>query len=253
MSSPGSGTGCSGRQPRRRSRCYARLSCLRIRCPAGRYDQGRARFRQTNDRHGREPLRRVMWVACAVMMQAGRRMHGRNTIARPVDVIVCRSGRIPPKRAHDDGSRPRPEGRQRGTPGISGRLRAETGRRGRGGRGREASVEAIPAPYGHAAGYGWAAAHGTLYPWHGLSQVLDHDPGNLPPGIEFTVAGLDAPGLRRAARASAKVLTTASEAAAGRHPADLPTAMAAYVTLVLSREPNPCTVAPAAEHPPPPR
>lgn len=26
----------------------------------------------------------------------------------------------------------------------------------------------------------WAAAHGAMYPWHGLSQVLDHDPGNLP-------------------------------------------------------------------------
>src|SRR5215471_15357013 len=76
----------------------------------------------------------------------------------------------------------------------------------------------------------WAAAHGAMYPWHGLSQVLDHDPGNLPPGIESTVAGLDAPGLRQAARASAKVLTTASEAAARRHPADLPAPMAAYVT-----------------------
>ena len=83
----------------------------------------------------------------------------------------------------------------------------------------------------------WAAAHGALYPWHGLSQVLDHDPGNLPPGIESTVAGLDAPGLRQAARASAKVLTTASEAAARRHPADLPAPMAAYVTGRLSREP----------------
>jgi hypothetical protein len=83
----------------------------------------------------------------------------------------------------------------------------------------------------------WAAAHGALYPWHGLSQVLDHDPGNLPPGIESTVAGLDAPGLRQAARASAKVLTTASEAAARRHPAALPAPMAAYVTGRLSREP----------------
>ncbi|MGH3247334.1 MAG: hypothetical protein ACRDOI_14155 [Trebonia sp.] len=83
----------------------------------------------------------------------------------------------------------------------------------------------------------WAAAHGALYPWHGLSQALDHDPGNLPPGIEFTVAGLDAPGLRLAARASATVLTTASEAAARRHPADLPAAMAAYVTRTLAREP----------------
>jgi hypothetical protein len=42
--------------------------------------------------------------------------------------------------------------------------------------------------------------------------VLDHDPGNLPPGIESTVAGLGAADLRRAA-------------------------MAAYVTRALSREP----------------
>jgi hypothetical protein len=83
----------------------------------------------------------------------------------------------------------------------------------------------------------WAAAHGALYPWHGLSQVLDHDPGNLPPGIESTVAGLEAADLRRAARASAQVLATASQAAARRHPADLPAAMAAYVTRALSREP----------------
>ena len=83
----------------------------------------------------------------------------------------------------------------------------------------------------------WAVAHGAMYPWHGLSQVLDHDPGNLPPGIESTVAGLDAADLRRAARASAQVLATASEAAVRRHPADLPAAMAAYVTRVLGREP----------------
>ena len=51
------------------------------------------------------------------------------------------------------------------------------------------------------------------------------------------MAGLDAPGLRAAARASAKVLTTASEAAARRHPADLPAPMAAYVTRALFREP----------------
>jgi hypothetical protein len=82
----------------------------------------------------------------------------------------------------------------------------------------------------------WAAAHGAMYPWHGLSQVLDHDPGNLPPGIESTVAGLDAADLRRAARAAAEVLTTASEAAARRHPADLPAAMAAYVSRTLACE-----------------
>lgn len=83
----------------------------------------------------------------------------------------------------------------------------------------------------------WAAAHGALYPWHGLSQVLDHDPGNLPPGIESTVAGLEPAGLRRAARAAAQALAAASEAAARRHPADLPAAMAAYVTSALAREP----------------
>jgi len=80
----------------------------------------------------------------------------------------------------------------------------------------------------------WAAAHGALYPWHGLSQVLDHDPGNLPPGIESTLAGLDTANLYRAARASTQILATVSAAAARRHPADLPTAMAAYVTRVLS-------------------
>jgi hypothetical protein len=80
----------------------------------------------------------------------------------------------------------------------------------------------------------WAAAHGALYPWHGLPQVLDHDPGNLPPGIESTVAGLDAADLRRAARASTEVLATVSASAARRHPAELPAAMAAYVTGVLS-------------------
>ncbi len=37
----------------------------------------------------------------------------------------------------------------------------------------------------------WAATTGALYPWHGLSQVLDHNPRDLPPGIEATVTGLD--------------------------------------------------------------
>jgi hypothetical protein len=82
----------------------------------------------------------------------------------------------------------------------------------------------------------WAAAQGALYPWHGLSQVLDHDPGSLPPGIENTVAGLDQAGLRRAAKATAEVLDTVSEAAARRHQADLPAAMAAYVTRALASD-----------------
>jgi len=83
----------------------------------------------------------------------------------------------------------------------------------------------------------WAAAHGAMYPWHGLSQVLDHDPGSLPPGIESTVAGLDAVGLRRAARASAGILAEVSASAAGRYPTDLPAGMAAYVTRALCRQP----------------
>jgi hypothetical protein len=80
----------------------------------------------------------------------------------------------------------------------------------------------------------WAAATGALYPWYGLSQVLDNDPGYLPPGIDATVAALDATDLRRAARASAGVLTEVSAAAARRRPADLPSAMADYVTRVLA-------------------
>jgi hypothetical protein len=82
----------------------------------------------------------------------------------------------------------------------------------------------------------WAASQGAMYPWHGLSQVLDHDPADLPPGIESTVACLDAADLRRAVRASAGVLAAASEAAARRHPADLPATMAEYVALALFRE-----------------
>ena len=80
----------------------------------------------------------------------------------------------------------------------------------------------------------WAAAHGALHPIHGLSQVLDHHPGNLPPGIESTVAGLDAADLRRA-RAGTGILAAVSPSALRRHPADLPAAMAAYVTRALPR------------------
>jgi hypothetical protein len=80
----------------------------------------------------------------------------------------------------------------------------------------------------------WAAATGAIYPWHGLSQVLDHDQETLPPGIESTVAGLDPAELRRAAQASATVLTQVSAAAAQRCRAELPAAMARYVTAALA-------------------
>jgi hypothetical protein len=80
----------------------------------------------------------------------------------------------------------------------------------------------------------WAAASGALYPWHGLSQVLDHGTGGLPAGIETTVAGLDAAALRRAAQASAAVLSLVSTAAAQRCQAELPAAMARYVADILN-------------------
>ena len=76
----------------------------------------------------------------------------------------------------------------------------------------------------------WATAHEADYPWHGLSQVLDNDPQHLPPGIDATVAGLDLADLRRAARATAAVLTRVSALAASAHDATLPTRMADYVT-----------------------
>jgi hypothetical protein len=80
----------------------------------------------------------------------------------------------------------------------------------------------------------WAAATGAMYPWHGLTQVLDNDPSDLPPGIETTVVGLDAAQLRRAAVAAAAILASVSAAAARRWPTDLPLAMAEYVDGVLA-------------------
>ena len=88
----------------------------------------------------------------------------------------------------------------------------------------------------------WAAARGALYPWHGLSQVLDRDPGDLPPGIEETVAGLQAQQLLRAARASAEVLARVSALAAARgvttgaagEGVQLPVAMGEYVSARLA-------------------
>lgn len=79
----------------------------------------------------------------------------------------------------------------------------------------------------------WAAATGATYPWHGLSQVLDEDPHHLPPGIQATVTGLDVADLRRAAHATAAVLTAVSGLAAATHAAQLPTDMARYVTAHL--------------------
>lgn len=80
----------------------------------------------------------------------------------------------------------------------------------------------------------WAAARKAAYPWHGLSQVLDHEPDVLPAGIEATVAGLDAAVLRRAAVACADVLEECSAAAAEARGAKLPTAMAEYARSIVT-------------------
>lgn len=87
----------------------------------------------------------------------------------------------------------------------------------------------------------WATALGTSYPWHGLSQVLDHDPFALPGGIEATVAGLDLAELRSAMVASAAVLDEVSSAAARRCPTNLPTSLAAFTRAVLAGPRTPPT------------
>jgi len=79
----------------------------------------------------------------------------------------------------------------------------------------------------------WAAPTGATYPWHGLSQVLDHDQHHVPPGIQTTVTGLDPSDLHRAARASAELLTHVSELAATAHAAQLPAELARHVTADL--------------------
>lgn len=82
----------------------------------------------------------------------------------------------------------------------------------------------------------WAAASGAHYPVYGLTQVLDRDPGDLPEGIETTVAGLDPDELYIAARASAAILAQVSQLAAERHNAELPGPMAAHVTALLTEQ-----------------
>jgi predicted nucleotidyltransferase len=79
----------------------------------------------------------------------------------------------------------------------------------------------------------WAAARGARYPVFGLSQVLDHDPLDLPDGIEATVAGLDRAALAAAGIAAAGVLERVSALAAGAHGGALPDRMARHVTGLL--------------------
>ncbi|MFJ3339499.1 hypothetical protein [Streptomyces sp. NPDC086766] len=82
----------------------------------------------------------------------------------------------------------------------------------------------------------WAAACNAPYPWHGLSQILDHDPDVLPKGIEATVAGLDVAALRGALVASAHALDRCSAAVADARAGGLPTAMAHYVRSIVTSD-----------------
>jgi hypothetical protein len=76
----------------------------------------------------------------------------------------------------------------------------------------------------------WAAAKGARYPVFGLTQVLDRDPDDLPPGIESTVPdGKDAEALREAARVTAELLAEVSALAAARYPTELPKEMAQFI------------------------
>ncbi len=83
----------------------------------------------------------------------------------------------------------------------------------------------------------WAAGRGARYPAFGLSQVLDHDPHDLPPGIGGTLAPLEPDALREAALRTARTLETVSAAAAAAHGARLPHAMARYTAARLAALP----------------
>jgi hypothetical protein len=80
----------------------------------------------------------------------------------------------------------------------------------------------------------WAAQRGARYPAFGLSQVLDRDPDDLPPGIATTVAGLDADDLRAAARNALRLLADVSAGAAEHYPAEFPADLAAFVARRLT-------------------
>jgi hypothetical protein len=57
----------------------------------------------------------------------------------------------------------------------------------------------------------WTAGSGIDFPGYGLTAILDEPGGGeLPPGVEATVAALDPADLRRAARVTADLLTGAT-------------------------------------------
>ena len=78
-----------------------------------------------------------------------------------------------------------------------------------------------------------AAASGIADPQYGLTSVLDFAPGDIPAGVEETVAGLSLPSLLAAARQAARLLTATGQRLPAEAQAALPQAMARYVTQLL--------------------
>ncbi len=75
----------------------------------------------------------------------------------------------------------------------------------------------------------WAVSQGLRYPVYGLTAVLDHPEVGLPTGIEATVAGLDRPGLLRAAVVCADLLEGVAASAARAVGGGIPIAMGRFV------------------------
>jgi hypothetical protein len=79
-----------------------------------------------------------------------------------------------------------------------------------------------------------AAASHIPQPQYGLTSILDYAPGQIPPDIERTVCDLDPACLLSAARHLAALINQVSEQLPAEQQAELPDAMARFVTDDLS-------------------
>ena len=83
----------------------------------------------------------------------------------------------------------------------------------------------------------WAVALDVPDPQHGLTSILDFAPGQVPASFEDTVADLDPGRLLDAARRVAVLLNKVGEHMPEGQRADLPAAMARYITADLEQLP----------------
>lgn len=81
----------------------------------------------------------------------------------------------------------------------------------------------------------WAAGMGLRYPMYGLTTVLDHPESSIPPGIEATVAALDAADVHRAALACSVLLREMAKLTGETWHVPLPDEYACYVAGLLDR------------------